>query len=417
MWLFLDDLADAISEGGYKKARIAACGVCALLCAGSAAFSIVQAKGQDALAAQADAKIEELQSNITDGKITRTNLENNQTAYYPVAETCEKVAALQTEYGGYSTNTAMKDIEAKTKETREKIAAYLSDGSSGSPWFNAPTIRYTWTSLNSADSTVRNVPAAWECTGPEGNIYAVCFGTYDGDLDRAGSFKVHTTRNGSLALGRPDPADEAANEDPSGVEGIIENNGEETAEGEENTENAGTAEGEGSTAQNGQSVSAGTSGYDNGYSSGYDAGYRSAQENNNNNNNNNNTVVQDKRYLDLPAGYGNNDRASVSDSSLDPADGRTPAVTETELAFAKKLDSTVRNQFYALNHAARERFMKEHPLDSNGNPTNLGQTTTNNNNNNSGSGTTVQSNQNSNAVGGTGTANMSNDDILKQIMQ
>lgn len=410
MWIFLDDFADDLSAGLHKKGRIIACAAIGVVTAGICAFNIVNIKGQSAAVAQADAKIAELQNSITEGKVKQVDLKNSQTSYYNVSDTCGKIAELQSKYGGYSSNTAMMDIEADIKKTREELAPYISDGTSGSPWFNMPTQKYTWNALNSADSTVRNVPVIWECTGSDGNIYAICTGTYDGDMERAGNFNTKVTRYGSIALGRPDPSEQERIEDPSGVEEIQENVDGETTENEDGSESGtGTVEGN-------KSISAGSEGYNQGFVDGANS-YREASSTPSSGTS---TTVSDSRYKDLPPGYTDKDRATTADSSLDPEDGKTPAVTQDELDYAKLLTKQAGkdwcNKFYALNHAARAKFMSEHPV-SQGTITGLDSTTTNSGTGTGSSSGSYSSGSSQNTTDGTGTSNMSNDDVLRQIMQ
>lgn len=310
MWIFLDDFADSVHLKPYKIGRLAACGALLVI---AAVTGVIGALGGQSGKKQYEANQETLsqaQYNLNLEKERLAELEAGpDVEYYEPAQVCDRIAALQTSYGGFSSSTTKQDFMDRNEQVRDELDGYVIAGSSKTAWFEAPTEKYTWSAVNTADSTVSQVPIIWECRGSDGTLYAVAEGVYDGESGRAGQFKPYTTAQGKYLI--------SGSEDPDTSQA-----GQQVAEVQEGAQqNAGTESGTG-TAQNGQS----------------------GQQ------------TQTVKIDGLPEGYTEADRASIEDNSFN---GRSPVLTQEEADFRKTLTSAEKTEFENLSHAARSRYMAD----------------------------------------------------------
>lgn len=368
MWLLLGDFADVVGLKIYKTIRIVSCCVIAAACIGLC-FAAYGKAGKSSVAfAENEQTIMQLRDDLSEYKRQAEEIQSApEDEYYEPSGVCEKIAELQTAYGDYGAGSSIQDISMKSKETMEALDEYITSGASSVQWFTAPAQNYEWRFLNYADSAVSSVPVAWECTGTDGKIYAVCFGTFDGNSMRCGQFDIHITHDGYLLTDEAADAvsndeDEAA--DVEGIQSGVSDNLSDEEKSESGSEDSSSDDAQAGTEE-----------------------------------------IMKKSPSDLPEGYYDEDRASEADVSLE---NNTPVCTETEARYAEKLNKDMQKKFYGLNHKARDRFMSENPLPASGSQTETVKPQVS-----AQSAPAVPSPQSP----GTGTQKLTNEEVLQSILQ
>lgn len=198
MWVFLDDFAD---NCGTKAFRIGRTAVCLLSLAVALVLVIAGVgKAQRQAADEADLRVtlDGLKQTVAAKTESLADLQNERAVKeYTPANTCDAVSALQSSYGNNNTNTAATVLAENAAQTMEQLKGYTMADATKTAWFNAPMERYGWRAVNSgAASAEEETPILWECVSDKGELLAVATGTYYGEEDRCGNFRIYMTQMG-----------------------------------------------------------------------------------------------------------------------------------------------------------------------------------------------------------------------------
>lgn len=389
-WVFLNDFADSVDE---PKVRIGRTAACALLCGAGVlltAGSYMTAQAEKSLAAENQSKIDQLEYDIS---LEASRLEEAEAlslgtgTYYEPASTVEEVAKLQTSYGNYSASVNGEEFASKQLATRESLSSYLDADAEKTPWLKAPTARFTWTALNTADSTVPEVPVVWECRADDGTLYGVCFGRFHGDTVRVGSLKPYVTVDGhdmmtadgdlTEDLGAQSQAVQDAAAAGAAQEGTTE--GESPAASSGGSEGAGgdsgtvtdavtqDASAQGTQTQGTDAPSAGSpeaSGTGTEGSAGSGGSTQEPVRQGESSTQDDGAMVKSPfESSTLPSGYTEGDRATDAEMTRNSAGDQTFILTAAESAAYRNFNDNEKVQFGNLNHEARARYMRDKGYD------------------------------------------------------
>lgn len=223
MWVFLDDFADSAGTKVFRIGRIVACLalLAAALLIGLNAFGKSQALRADA--AEKMAQVTDLNNQIAEKTRELNQLRETQAVReYSPANVCDAVSMLQSAYGNNNTNTSATVIAENAAKTMEQLKGYAMADAIKTSWFNGPMERYGWRAVNSgAASAEAETPILWECVSDKGTLLAVTTGTYYGEEDRCGNFRIYLTQEGQ----NKSTASSDGNSGPlvSGIQGSVQN--------------------------------------------------------------------------------------------------------------------------------------------------------------------------------------------------
>lgn len=206
MWTRLDDFADSVGTAAFRMGRLVLCGllIVAALVLGLAAFG--KAKAQAVTMLENKNVLEGLQHEISLKQAEKDTLSAERSVKeYTPANTCEAVATLQTSYGNNTNTMSASVIAENATKTMEELKGYTMADATKTAWYGGTMERYGWRPVNSgAASAETETPILWECVSDRGELLSVATGTYYGEEDRCGNFRIYSTQLGKQKLGATD---------------------------------------------------------------------------------------------------------------------------------------------------------------------------------------------------------------------
>lgn len=200
--IYLDDIAAEIESSKYRKIRNIACIILFFVMV----LKIIMIAGTYVI--QNDA-IERNRIEISEYNNKLAALEkefeeykdNYSYEFYDVTEIGDRVAEIQSSFGGFRSDADLSDISESTRTAASEMDYYLYSKDGRTAWYQNVTCKYQWYYLMRQTSLIGNIPCIWVCKSAEkGKVLAVTTGTCDAKTERFGDFRHYYTTQGQALI-------------------------------------------------------------------------------------------------------------------------------------------------------------------------------------------------------------------------